>query len=237
MRLDVDGAVVLPHDERGFVHRKIFAVAKSAFETFTPVGRIISAARGRAKQLPSQVRVAPAARPAAGFTGCGQGRVIDPRTGQCVSRGAVEIALPQMQFAGTPQPGVIAALQRAIPGGATGRTGFGDAIMGRYGVALEPGSMPSSRLVCPRGTVLGHDNLCYNKRDLRKGERKWQPGRKPLMTGGDLNAITKASKAARRLQSQAARLQKMGMLPKSAPPRRKKKVPQIPTIAVSARAD
>jgi hypothetical protein len=40
--------------------------------------------------------------------------------------------------------------------------------------------------------VLGKDNLCYNKRDLYKRDRKWNPGRKPLLTGGDLNVLRKA---------------------------------------------
>lgn len=127
----------------------------------------------------------------------------------------------------------------AFPGGAPmlfQSDEFGQAVIGRYGTALEPAQRPAAvRLRCPRGSVLGTDNLCYNKRDLRKGERKWPPGRKPLLTGGELNCITTARKAGRRLATKVNQLQEMGMLPKAKAPRRRKKAPAAPTvIAVSA---
>lgn len=97
-----------------------------------------------------------------------------------------------------------------IPGGATQGGGMvvsgGDPVLGRYGVAMVPQAMERIRRRCPRGMVLGMDNLCYNKRDLRKDERKWNPGRKPLLTGGDLNAISTALSAAKKLDRQKKRL-------------------------------
>lgn len=75
--------------------------------------------------------------------------------------------------------------------------GFGRAVMGRYGVALEPAAIPSVRLECPRGAVLGNDNLCYDH--IAKANRKWIPGRKPLLTGGERNAIATASRVAGKL--------------------------------------
>lgn len=71
---------------------------------------------------------------------------------------------------------------------------------------------------CSKGSVLGVDGLCYDKRTLRKDQRMWVPGRKPLMTGGDLNAIAKAARAARRLKGQQRRLEQLGLLkrPKAA---------------------
>ena len=77
-------------------------------------------------------------------------------------------------------------------GGVVG--GGGQLVHGRYGIAMAPQAIPNVRRRCPDGMVLGKDSLCYNKRDLRKSERKWNPGRKPLFTGGDLNAISRASK-------------------------------------------
>lgn len=100
---------------------------------------------------------------------------------------------------------------------------FGEAVMGRYGAALQPGTRTTSTAVCPRGTVLGKDGLCYNKRDLKKDERMWPPGTKPLLTGGDVRAIRIASRAAGKLERKTKQLQKMGMLkkPTRAAPRRK----------------
>lgn len=92
--------------------------------------------------------------------------------------------------------------------------GYGEAVMGRYGAAIQPSVIPQQVRRCPRGAVLGNDGLCYNRKDLRRDERWWIPGRKPLLTGGDLNAITKANRAATKLRSKQKQLQKMGMLPK-----------------------
>ena len=89
---------------------------------------------------------------------------------------------------------------------------YGAAVMGRYGSALEPGQRPSTRMLCPRGTVLGNDNLCYNK--IANKDRKWPKGRAPLLTGGERNAISKAARASRKIQSTTKQLQKLGMLPK-----------------------
>lgn len=104
------------------------------------------------------------------------------------------------------ETGVRGTVRRVLPGGQSGTLEdvFGDATMGRYGVALVPSERVTSVLDCPPGMKLGKDNLCYDS--LRKSERKWPPGRKPLMTGGDLNAITRATRAARRLKRTQKRL-------------------------------
>lgn len=49
---------------------------------------------------------------------------------------------------------------------------------------------------CPRRYKLGIDNLCYFNLPRNSKFRKWRPGRKPLFTGGDLNAIATAGKLA-----------------------------------------
>jgi len=112
---------------------------------------------------------------------------------------------------------------------------FGEAVLGRYGSALAPAVTTQLRMMCPRGTVLGNDDLCYNRRDLKKSERKWIPERKPLLTGGDLNAITRARKAGRAVAKKTMWLQEMGMLPKPAAKRRssKKHAHAVPAPAVS----
>jgi hypothetical protein len=104
-----------------------------------------------------------------------------------------------------------------LPGGApfiSSTQPYGAATHGRYGIAMVPAAQSQTRLSCPRGMVLGMDNLCYNRRDLRKDERKWVPPRKPLLTGGDLNAISRAARAAGRMEVQKKRLEKLGLLKK-----------------------
>ena len=72
---------------------------------------------------------------------------------------------------------------------------------------------------CSKGSVLGVDGLCYDKRTLRKDQRMWVPARKPLLTGGDLNAIAKAARAARRVKVQQKRLESLGLLKRPKPSR------------------
>ena len=92
-----------------------------------------------------------------------------------------------------------------------------------FGSAVAPEVRTRTHRRCPKGLVLGVDNLCYRKGDLRRGERKWRPGRKPLLTGGDLNAIAKAERAAKRFKKEQSRLRKLGMLPKASSGSSKKK--------------
>ena len=94
------------------------------------------------------------------------------------------------------------------------RTLVGEAIMGRYGAALIPGSQIVDRATCLRGMQLGNDGLCYNKGQITNKQRMWPAGRKPLLTGGDMRAISVASRAGRRMELATKRLQKMGMMKK-----------------------
>jgi len=59
---------------------------------------------------------------------------------------------------------------------------------------MIPEEIASSRLQCPSGFVLGEDELCYPKAILRRSSRfrKWKPGMRPVMTGGERRGITKA---------------------------------------------
>lgn len=112
-----------------------------------------------------------------------------------------------------------------IPGGATQGGGLivsgGEAVKGRFGAGVAPSEKTVSRARCPRGMVLAVDGLCYDKRSLRNDQRMWPASRKPLLTAGDLNAISRASRAAGRMKTQQKRLQKLGLLKKSV---RKEKV-------------
>jgi len=109
--------------------------------------------------------------------------------------------------------------------------GVGEAVMGRYGAALEPGSMIVDRAVCLKGMQLGNDGLCYNKGAITNKQRQWPAGRKPLLTGGDMRAISTAARAGRRLDLASKRLQKMGMM-KKATTRRALPAPRAKHVAL-----
>lgn len=74
----------------------------------------------------------------------------------------------------------------------------GQAVHGRFGVGVRPMERQRRQLKCPAGMVLGKDNVCYES--LGRRQRKWDPGMKPLLTGGDRAAIRKAAAAARKLK-------------------------------------
>ena len=109
---------------------------------------------------------------------------------------------------------------------------FGQAVMGRYGAALVPAQRSAVTLHCPKGAVLGDDDLCYNRRELRNTDRKWPRGRRPLLTGGEMRAISIANRAAGKLRRNQKRLQAMGMLPKPKAAARQKALPPAKTVVV-----
>lgn len=109
----------------------------------------------------------------------------------------------------------------------------GDAVMGRYGAALTPGSMIIDRAVCLKGMQLADDGLCYNKSQISNKQRMWPAGRKPLLSGGDMRAISIAARAGRRLEGATKRLQRLGMMKKPAGSRRISRQPH-PALLVES---
>jgi len=105
----------------------------------------------------------------------------------------------------------------------------GQAVMGRYGAALAP--MSDMRLTrdCLPGMVLGDDNLCYNRRDIRNRDRKWPRGTRPLGTPGEMNALRKAASFGRRMETTVKQMQKIGVLKK--PSSRRAKAPPKQLVA------
>jgi len=93
----------------------------------------------------------------------------------------------------------------------------GVAVMGRFGAGFEPSVFMTDTRRCGRGAVLAVDGLCYNKRDIRNNERFWPRGRRPLLTGGEMRAISTASSAAKKLQRKQKQLESLGLLKKAAP--------------------
>ena len=130
-----------------------------------------------------------------GAQGCPRGTVWDPATQTCVA---------------TISPF----------GGRALADQFGEAVMGQYGAALVPAQREGMTLVCPPKAVLGADNLCYNRRDISNKERKWPRGRRPLLTGGEMRAISIASAAAAKLETKQKQLRKMGMMKQAPRPRK-----------------
>lgn len=64
-----------------------------------------------------------------------------------------------------------------------------------------PASVPKVEMrehhSCPTGMVLGEDGLCYPKAVLRRNSRfrRWKPGARPVLTGGQRRSISKARTA------------------------------------------
>lgn len=111
--------------------------------------------------------------------------------------------------------GICVDIGAALPGGDplfSMGVPAGEAVMGRFGAALTPVEDATVVRRCLRGMVLGNDGLCYNKRDIRNNERWWPRGRRPLLTGGEMRAISVASRAAGKLETKTKQLRKMGML-------------------------
>jgi len=245
--------IMRPGDQRGFIHKKLLG-GISAISGLLPVpgGNIISGitgalAGGRGRAAPviggrgrgfTTGRTVPrtqTARPTAfsgaekefgriakfgggllGFGGpgadCPSPARINPRTGICE----------------TPVEGVRGRIERALPGG---RSGFevtgpvGEAVMGRFGAGLVPGSMMVDRAVCLRGMQLGVDGLCYNKGQITNKQRMWPRGRRPLLTGGDMRAIGIAARAGTKLERTTSRLRNLGMMKALPKPRKAKALP------------
>jgi len=110
---------------------------------------------------------------------------------------------------------------RSTAGGLTFGAGApGEAVMGRFGAGFEPDVIMTDTRRCGRGAVLGIDGLCYNRRDLRNSDRFWPRGRRPLLTGGEMRAISTASSAAKKLQRKEKQLQELGLLKRPARGRR-----------------
>jgi len=99
----------------------------------------------------------------------------------------------------------------------------GDAINGRFGPAQVPGSRIVDVAKCERGMVLGKDGLCYD--NLPNKNRLYPRGRRPLLTGGDMRAISRARTAGNKLANAKSDLIAIGMLKAAGPRKRRKKTP------------
>jgi len=210
-----------PGDRRNFVHKRLIGAVTGGvgalFGGGNPItGAIGGFARGGSGPAPSPFPgrqiISRAASSFAPTAGCPTG-FFRNTAGECVP-----LRTPR-------DPGIVGGIRRIIPGGDPGQVVFGEAVLGQFGAALEPGESLVRTLVCPRGTVLGVDGLCYNHRDIKNSERKWPRGRRPLLTGGDMRCISVAASAAKKLERKTKQLQSMGMLKKPATRRGQRALP------------
>jgi len=214
-------------DSRGFIHKKgsfFRKIGKKIVGGIPVVGGLVETLGEGAGLFESEVdrfRRAREAGPGAltlfrKTAGCPPGLSRD-FAGDCVATGELE------RFRSLRASGGVNGLGPQMP--VTGAEGkllpFGEAVMGRFGAGMKPAVFSQQRRACPRGSVLGApeadgSSLCYNKRDISNKERAWPRGRRPLLTGGEMRAISIASGAARKLQAKNKQLQKLGLLPKPA---------------------
>lgn len=189
---DVIGGV-RPGEQRGFVHKKILG-AVGAVGDFLPIPAFIPGIARRLagsdqKRRGTDIKFAPFGGGGGPpqRTPCDFPMVRDSQ-GRCRKPTSGEFGGPQFEV--------------------------GEAVMGRYGAALEPGSRIIDRAICLRGMQLGNDGLCYNKGQITNKQRMWPAGRKPLLSGGDMRCINIAARAGRRLEGATKRLQRLGMMKK-----------------------
>lgn len=96
-------------------------------------------------------------------------------------------------------PGGDPAVTGQVMGDGSAFEGFGPPVAGWYGIGITPRVESVTVSRCPPGFAIGKDGVCYE--GLARSKRRWDPGMKPLLTGGDRAAIAKAARAARRLDA------------------------------------
>jgi len=197
-----------PNDERGFIHKKLLRTISKVTSVLPipglgAISRITGALGGSgATRVPSRFTAA--------FPGGAPRGFCPPGTAGCGPQRVVNV------------PGFRGRAERFFPGGSTGlmlqptasraQADFGAAVVGQFGAGLEPAVRSGQTRICPRGAVLATDGLCYNKRDISNKNREWPRGRRPLLTGGEMHAISIASSAARKLERKEKQLRSMGMM-------------------------
>jgi len=230
-----------PGDQRGFVHKRLLRgvskLAGLAGDIGIPGARTVSSITGRLGGRIQRPPLAPrlqisTPRPTAPRTRTAR---VTPTSQAQKQRGldikfADTFGLPPLGVSGGRGRGPCDFPMEIAPDGSCreptvdqfGRPlgGVGEAVMGRYGAALEPGSQIIDRAICLRGMQLGDDGLCYNKSQITNKQRMWPAGRKPLLSGGDMRAISIAARAGRRLDNTTKRLRKLGMMKALPAPRK-----------------
>lgn len=213
-------------DERGFVHKRLLG-AVGGFLAGGPAGAVSGFIRG-GKQPAFQgiQRGVPGVAAIPQRASCPPGFFETP-AGGCQEKFIAGRILEAGQaiFPGAPGVNGGGVSLAAAPSLAADPVMMGEAVTGQFGAGFEPDVFSTTTRRCSRNHVLGSDGVCYNRRDLRNSERFWPRGRRPLMTGGDVRAISIANSAAKRLQKKQKQLEAMGMLKKKTCPKPKQLLP------------
>lgn len=226
-----------PGDERGFFHKRLLGLAGGVIKRAIPGASVAFDIIGAGKQIvaPSPVpQIAPGGGRTFGRGGTKIKTALQKKVATDIKFGAEDlvnlIAPPAECPRGTrPDPrGFCVSPESDFGGRSLGpaRGQVGEAVLGQFGAALEPGVMVINRSVCLPGMQLAKDGLCYNKGAITNSQRMWPRGRRPLLTGGDMSAISQASRAANKLSRTTKRLQQLGMM-KKAPTRRSLPRPHV----------
>jgi hypothetical protein len=136
-----------------------------------------------------------------GFDFAGGGLVPSGPTGggDCPGAFSVRIAGQCVDLTALPPGGDPAVTGQVGPGvSLAAPSGMGQLVTGYYGIGVVPRVEARTHRECPRGFKLGRDGVCYEH--LARSQRMWDPGIKPLLTGGDRAAIARAARAARALE-------------------------------------
>lgn len=222
-----------PGDVRGFVHKKIGRFVKKGIGIVSGLNiPVLSPLAGIASNIiPGGSSSAIPGRIASGrslFSGgltnvlggdCQPG-FIKTATGQCVSLGGLSPSIPPGTTpSGFPLPASAPGMQKFLCRTLPDLSKVCDvsfdssqAVMGRFGAALQPAGFNTWVRRCLPGMKLGKDGLCYDK--ISNTDRMWPKGRAPLLTGGEMRCISKAASAAKKLERTEKRLRSMGMIKK-----------------------
>jgi len=229
----------LPHERRHFVHKRIGRAVKgfvsSGFNPLAAAGAFIASDIPVRRPAPRSTVARPSIRSAAQKE---RGRAVkaiqNPRRffgpAPVVTPRNISFDIPCLfpfrMFEGKCVPPFLGdrpGPDDAAPAQIGSGSPPGEAVMGRHGAGMVPGSLIVDRAVCIKGMVVGDDGICYNRSQLKNSERMWPRGRRPLLTGGDMRAISIASRAASRLTRTATRLQEIGLIKKPIVRKRLKK--------------
>jgi len=219
-----------PGDTRGFVHKRILGAVSTVASIAQSVGvpgagavsRVSRAFAGGRRTLPRTTtarvtQLSQAEKNRGRNFKFGDGAFTNPN----LPRGVVSRVPPPFGGGGGVSPtngpcppGMRPDFQSGQCEAAAGQA-VGEAIMGRYGAGVLPGSIIIDRAVCGKKMQLGDDGVCYNRSQISNKQRMWPAGRRPLLTGGDMRAISIASRAGKRMDGATARLRKLGMMKKA----------------------
>jgi len=175
--------------------------------------------------------------PLAGASECVPPRFLNPVTGGC-SLGLAAVNGTDITRSGPcDDPSLVRDADGVcrFPGSPSGVPG--EARKGRFGAGVEPMFVGTTVRRCPAGMVLGKGDdfsapLCYEKGAISNKERLWPVGTRPLLTGGEMAAIRKATSAKNRVARAAKRLGVMKPATRRSLPRHAHARPAQPVLSL-----